>query len=226
MNQAPEAESNELLRYGLFLAVAAASLFVLWFGFDLYERYVQPPGLAMGLKVGTLLPTPKPLVRINLVDHKGQPFTLENFRNRWTLMVIGYTSCPDVCPTLMATFKAMDKVLTPEGGKSSAEFLFVSVDPERDKPKQLGQYVSYFNPRFTGATGSQEALHVLTGQLGLMYMRAAGQESAMGYLIDHSASIVLIGPDAAWHAVFTPPHDPQAIADDVIATMGRYTAKR
>lgn len=213
-----------LIRYSIFLIFAAASIIVSWFGFDWLEQNLKPAEMTAGLKVGTLLPQPKALSTINLIDTAGKPFTLDNFRGKWTVIAIGYTSCPDVCPTLMATFRAMNKVLNPEGSTTIVNFLFISVDPERDSPEQLGKYVRYFNPNFLGATGKdQMALRELTSQLGLMYARSADSPtSAMGYLIDHSASIALINPAAAWNAVFTPPHDGQAVASDVQVVMNNY----
>ena len=94
--------------------------------------------------------------------------------------------------------------------------------PARDSPAQLAKYVRYFNPRFLGATGKDdEALHALTGQLGLLYKRAEGETSAMGYLIDHSASIMLIDPEGRLAAVFSSPHDPRLIAEDFKTIVAR-----
>lgn len=224
MNEARSPGSNVVIRYSIFLIVAAASLFVSWIGFDLFEQNQSSGNVPVNLKIGTLLPQPKPLANVHLIDTAGKPFTFDNFRNHWTVMAIGYTSCPDVCPTLMAAFKAMDRILNPEGTTPVLNFLFVSVDPERDSPEQIGKYVRYFNPRFLGATGkNQEALHQLTGQLGLMYARSADSPtSAMGYMIDHSAAIILINPKSEWNAIFSPPHDPQTVAEDVQAVIASY----
>jgi protein SCO1/2 len=224
MTEERAAGTDILIRYSVFLIFAAASIIISWFGFDLYDKQFQPAEMRLELKTGTYLSKPKVLLPINLIDQDEKAFTLNNFRNHWTIMAIGYTSCPDICPTLMATFRAIDRILNPEGAQPTANFLFVSVDPERDNPKHVGKYVRYYNPRFLGATGKdQAALKELTSQLGLMYARSADSPtSAMGYLIDHSASIALINPDAAWSAVFTPPHDPQTIGEDIQAVMEHY----
>lgn len=221
MNTAPSGASG-FLRYGIFAIFAVASIFIAWFGMDYFEQGLKPRALAGNLKTGTLLPQPKPLQPFLLTDQDGNPFTLENLRGHWTFLVIGYTSCPDVCPTLLATFKAIDRQITPAEAKPAANFLFVSVDPARDSPAQLAKYVRYFNPRFLGATGKDdEALHALTGQLGLLYKRAEGETSAMGYLIDHSASIMLIDPEGRLAAVFSSPHDPRLIAEDFKTIVAR-----
>jgi len=213
--------SGELLRYSLFVLLAAASIFIMWFGMDAFDQYFKPQAEVLSIKSGSLLPQPRTLQPIHLLNPDATPLTLDTLRGKWTLLAIGYTSCPDVCPTLMATFKMMDKLFTQAGKQDAINFLFISIDPERDSPKQVGNYVHYFNPRFLGATGMQEQLHILTGQLGLMYARGKDQTSAMGYMVDHSASIVLLDPETRWTAIFSPPHDPQALAEDVLAVMAR-----
>jgi len=219
---AEQSEGSGFLRHGVFVIVAAAAIFIMWFGMDYFEQDLKPRALAADLKSGTLLPQPKPLLPFRLIDQDGRPFTLDNLRGHWTFFVIGYTSCPDVCPTLMATFQAIDRLITPVGTKPVADFLFVSVDPERDSPAQLGKYVHYFNPRFLGATGTDDVLRALTGQLGLLYRRVEGQKTAMGYLIDHSASMLLIDPEAGLSAIFSSPQDPQLIAEDFATIRARY----
>ncbi len=223
MNEAPPSKySSELLRYGIFIAVAAIAVLFMWFGMDTLEQYLKPEDQAANLKTGTLLPTPKPLKAINLIDQDNKPLTIESFKGQWTFLAIGYTACPDVCPTLMATFRFIDQILRSKGITSNVNFIFVSVDPERDKPENIGRYVHSFNPKFIGATGEPLALRTLTSQLGLMYQKATGQNSAMGYLIDHSASIVLIDPNGSWKAVFTPPHDPDTVAFDFMTIKAQY----
>jgi protein SCO1/2 len=217
-----KSEGSGFRRYGFFVVLVAAAMVITWFGMDYFAQELKPRELAASLKSGTLLPQAKPLQPFFLTDQYGRPFTLANLRGHWTFLVIGYTACPDVCPTLMATFKAIDQLITPEGAKPAADFLFVSVDPERDSPEQLRRYLSYFNPRFLGATGPDEALHGLTGQLGLLYRRVEGEKTSLGYLIDHSASMLLIDPEAALSAIFSSPQDPQLVAEDFETIKSRY----
>lgn len=182
----------------------------------------EPPQLA-GAR---LMPQPLPVPDTTLTDHKNQPFTTDQLRGRWTFAFFGYTHCPDVCPnTLQLLDRVADRLAkTPEGDKD-AQFLFVSVDPERDPPEQLAQYVSYFNPAFIGATGSQEALQTLTRGLGIMYQKAQGSD-ADNYLVDHSASVLLIDPQARLAAVFpATAQDPDMIAAD-FAKIRAYLGDR
>jgi len=221
MNGDPS-KSEGLRRYAVFVTATAAAIVMLWLGMDYLGQRLRPPALPIALKGGTLLPQPKPLRPFQLTDQDGKPFTLDRLRGHWTFFVIGYTSCPDICPTLLATFQALDRLITPAGAKPAADFLFVSVDPERDSPAQLAKYVHYFNPRFLGATGTDDALRALTGQLGLLYERVGDRKTSLGYLIDHSASILLINPEAGLSAIFSPPQDPQLIAEDFATIAARY----
>jgi protein SCO1/2 len=95
----------------------------------------------------------------------------------------------------------------------------VSVDPERDGLEHLKQYVTYFDARFVGATGSHAALQELARQVGVLYARAPGGD-ASGYLVDHSASILLTDPQGRLAALFSPPHDAAALAKDVASLAG------
>jgi protein SCO1 len=201
-----------LRRLPLAAALLAAAAGV-WFG----AEYFQQGSGAPRLSAGTRLSRPAPLQPFRLTDQAGKPFTLERLRGHWTFLAIGYTSCPDVCPTTLATFRALSLAVNAPGARPGAQFLFVSVDPERDTPERLARYVHYFDPRFLAATGSDAALRGLTRQLGLPYARVEAKDSAMGYLMDHSAAIVLIDPRVRFTAIFTAPQDPTTMAADFAA---------
>jgi len=177
------------------------------------------------LKAGTLLPEPRPLDEFSLTAEDGRVLDRESLNGHWTFIAFGYTHCPDVCPTLMVTFDALDKELAKSSTETQPEFLFVSVDPERDTPERIGEYVGYFNHRIRGATAGHEALRHLTTQLGVIYRRSEAQDTAMGYLVDHSASILLLDPDVRLTAIFGLPHNPQAIAEDFRAMSARGESK-
>ncbi len=194
----------------LLIAALAAGL---WFGLSYFQQGLQQPPALM--QSGTFaLPQPRPLKPFALTADDGGPFTPEQLRGNWTFLAFGYTRCPDICPTLMATYKEIDRVLSQGEAVPKPSYLFVSVDPERDSPQQVGEYVRYFNPEFRGATGPHEALRALTEQLGILYAKAEDQQSAMGYLVDHSASILLIDPRGRLAAIFSQPHVPRTLAED------------
>jgi protein SCO1/2 len=165
----------------------------------------------------TLLPELRALKPFSLASHNGGTFDNQSLLGQWTFMSFGYTYCPDICPTTMSLFSEMDDLLKNRQAAAPYKFTFVSVDPQRDSLQRLGEYVTYFNPEFIGATGSESALQKLTKPLGILYQRVETEGSAMDYVIDHSASIILVDPQGQYHAYFSPPHDPQSMANDFLA---------
>lgn len=162
----------------------------------------------------TVLPNPRPLPAFALVDHHNRPFTPDSLKGHWTFLFFGYTRCPDICPTTLGVLDAVDRQLaaTPHL-REHTQTVFVSVDPERDPTEHLARFVPYFNQDFIGATGAPEQIQALTKALGVMYMRSpAKDQDPNHYWIDHTAAILLIDPEARFHALFSAPHDPAAIA--------------
>ncbi len=193
----------------LFVAVAAAAAAAgAWLAAGLERTPPEPPRIA-----GTYLEGGRPMADFNLLDHSGAPFTPKRFEDNWTLLNFGFTYCPDVCPQ---TLSALAMVVERMGERATGdiEVAFISVDPERDTTEQLAGYVSFFHPRFTGVTGEMGEIRKLTGSLGIAHQRRDYGDS---YTIDHSAAILLINPEGKLQALFTPPHQPAAIAEDIAA---------
>ena len=165
----------------------------------------------------TQLPELRPLAPFSLVDQLGETYDNNRLLGQWTLLSFGYTHCPDICPTTLAEMARMKQSLDSLGMQTPYEIGFVSVDPERDTPERLAEYVAYFDPEFFGVTGSPEALTALTRPLGIMYRKVITEGSAMDYVMDHSASLILIDPEGRYRALFSPPHDPAIMAQDILA---------
>lgn len=209
-------------RFGLtlFLIVMAGAAVAagVWFGAATFKGLSRP--MPQALEQGTLLARPRPLADFVLTDQDGRPFSLANLRGAWTFLAIGYTHCPDVCPTTLATFDAIDREIgrttSSSGIGPRPRFLFISVDPGRDTPERLAQYVRFFNPDFLGATGEESQLRALAAQLGLLYVRVEGEDTAMGYLMDHSASILLVDPQGRLAAIFSAPQNAGRMASDFL----------
>jgi protein SCO1/2 len=188
----------------------------LWLGATLLPGASTPT--IPQVSVATVLPQPRPLADFRLVDQDGAPFTLEALRGQWTFLAIGYTHCPDICPTTLATFTAIASGIGDRSERQApTRFLFVSIDPGRDTPERLAQYVRYFDPGFLGATGDEAQLRAFAAQLGLAYAKVEGQDTALGYLMDHSASVLLVDPDGRLAAIFSAPHDSARMALDFLA---------
>jgi protein SCO1/2 len=164
------------------------------------------------VEAGTVFPQPRAIRDFALTDQEGNPFTLADLRDHWSFLFFGYTHCPDVCPMALS---AMREVFTLLGETSRAQehvqMVFVSVDPSRDTPEQLRSYVEYFHPEFIGVSGEETQLQALTRQLSIVYMKVPGT-TAEDYLIEHSAVILLVDPQARVYAVFSSPYDPMKIS--------------
>lgn len=149
-------------------------------------------------------PKARDLQEFKLSSHSGKTLGRQDLRGQWTLAFVGYTYCPDICPMTMATLSgayAQLQQMLPAGSKLS--IWFISADPQRDTVSQLNSYVGYFQqPAITGLTASHDQLFPFVRDLGLMY--AISSTTEPDYLVDHSASIVLINPDAQLVAVFKP----------------------
>ncbi len=196
----------------LILIAAVAAAFGLWLG---SRAFAPAPPLAAAV----LYPAPRPVPDFRLARSDGGTLTAADWKGRWTVAFFGYTNCPDVCPTTLATFKQVWAILQAGGLADRWRFDFISVDPDRDTPERLATYVGYFSKDFIAATGTDEELTSLTRALGLVYAR---EPTGNGdYTVDHSASAVIIDPSGHEAGLFRPPFDPQAIAADMKALAGR-----
>ena len=191
----------------LLLALGVGLLAGLW---------VQRGGVTIEDIKATVLEPPNSIGNFELVTHHGTPFTLDSLKGKWSLLFFGYTNCPDVCPTTLQTLTQVDKQI----GENTTDdhqmqVVFVSVDPERDSPERLAQYVPYFDQSFIGVTGKQTEINRLTQQLGILHMRVESDDD-QNYLVDHSSSILLFNPNGELRALFSVPHKAKDIAEDVL----------
>lgn len=125
------------------------------------------------------------------LQHLSGPVTLSDFSGKGVVMMFGYTSCPDVCPSGLATLAAALTRLSADQ-QQQLQPLFISVDPERDSLKQLDQYSRYFFPSLLGITASKAELDPVVSAYGAFYRRVEMPDSALIYSVDHSARIYLI----------------------------------
>jgi protein SCO1/2 len=119
-----------------------------------------------------------------LTDHTGKPRTLADFKGKVVVMFFGYTQCPDVCPTTMAEMASVMKELGPQADQ--VQVLFVTVDPERDTPALLAQYVPAFDPRFLGLYGDAAATARVAKEFKVFYAKVPGKTPG-SYSMDHTA---------------------------------------
>ncbi len=130
---------------------------------------------------------------LELKDHNGVKRSLKDFRGKWVVLFFGYTHCPDVCPTTLGDTAEALKLMTPEQAKQ-VQVIWVSVDPERDTPDMLRDYVTYFHPDFLSMTGTDAEIAKAASDFRIVYRRHV-TSGVSGYLIDHTAGSYVIDPN-------------------------------
>lgn len=146
-----------------------------------------------------------------MVNHKGETVTEKTFAGQYTLLFFGFTYCPDVCPTELQVIAA---ALNQMGEKASRITpIFVSVDPERDTPQLVAEYVSAFHPRMVGLTGTPDQVAAITNAYRVYYAKVENKDRPKDYTMDHSSILYLMGPDGKFLKHFTYSTDPKALAE-------------
>ena len=173
-----------LRRAGLWFSLSVLTGFALIaFGMFIRER-VLPPNYH-----GTYFTSTAPVADFELTAHTGSRVSLSDFRGKLLVLYFGYTFCPDICPTTLYELNQATEIL----GANAAEvqIAMVSVDPLRDTPEQLAEYVTYFNPNFLGMTGTLEEIAFAATEFGIYFEQHNGTD-AIGYLVDHTSSMVVL----------------------------------
>jgi protein SCO1/2 len=161
------------------------------------------------LTSGTWLPQPMAVGEFRLRDHLDRPFTAEQLRGSPSIVFFGFTHCPDVCPTTLATLSRVRK----EAEVPGLRLLFVSVDPERDTPQAMASYVKAFDPELVGLTGDATTIKTLTQHFGVASQKV--DLPGGGYTVDHSAVIFVLDEEGRRVAVFTQPFDAAKLTEDL-----------
>ena len=189
------------------------------------SRLVAAPLLALGLLAGC---TPaEPVFKstdisgtsygktLRLTDHHGQERTLADFKGKVVTIFFGYTQCPDVCPTALSGMSTVMQELGPEADR--VQVLFVTVDPERDTPELLAQYVPVFDARFLGLYGTAEKIAEVAKEFRVFYRKSG--DLAGHYTIDHTAGTYVFGPDGRPRLYVKHAEDPQVVVADIKALL-------
>ena len=189
-------------------------------GLYLAQRHFAPPRAAAvadampkDLKAVRAFPAPRILDDWQLQRADGQPIGPAQLRGRWTVVFLGFTHCPDVCPTTLATLANAQKQWAALPEAQRPRLLFVSVDPDRDTPQRTGEYAHYFHPDTWAATAAPEPLAKFAQAMGLVYMKVPLEGG--DYTMDHSATLVVLDPQGRQAGLIGPPLDWQAIANDL-----------
>jgi len=184
-------------------------------GFFTYLAFMGPPAVPTH---ATVLPEPKSLPEFSLLDQAGNEFNRESFSGNWSLVFFGFTHCPDICPATLQQLSLARAKVTADSDRGFPRIVLVSVDPERDTPEVLDAYIKHFGEGVTGVTGSLPQLMNLTSSIGIFFAKSDQEGDAYG--VDHSAVVLLINPDAEFHALFSAPHKIEHFVDDVPLITG------
>lgn len=197
----------------LFIAgVAVIAIFTgAWFSWQVMSPPAEPA-------VARVLPMPIDLPDFALVDHTGNPVGPDVFNGQWDLVFFGFTHCPDICPLTLQVLASAKQQLADAGHQPLPRIVLVSVDPERDTPEKLAQYVGYFGDDNLGITGDLEALRELTSGIGIFFEKSS--TNGDNYTVDHSAVVVVIDPDGKFSALFSTPHEVENFVNDLPLLTG------
>lgn len=163
------------------------------------------------------LPEPRPLGKFTLVDDAKNIFDIQSLEARWSFIFFGFMYCPDICPTTLQDLSQVKREILARGIPEQAlQFVFVSVDPARDKGEQIDKYVTYFDPGFQGATGSVGQLNNLTRQLGAPFMLGENAGDDI-YDVVHSSAVYLIDPEQRYAGLISSPFVAAEVAEEFAA---------
>ena len=210
-----------LRRAALLILASFLGLGAGWWG--LGRSWLEPaPGPSQ--EPGVLWPNPQPIGAFSLRDHHGRAFAREQLDGAWTFLFFGYTHCPDICPTTLATLRQVENGLS-EHASAPRQHVLVSVDPSRDTVEHLAKYVPWFGPTFLGVTGSEDELSKLAREVGAAYFFGEPADDG-SYLVEHTASIMLIDPWGRLVALFGMPHHADTIAARFLDLERKVLASR
>ncbi|NDK38678.1 SCO family protein [Pseudoxanthomonas gei] len=168
----------------------------------------------------TLFPQARSLPDFSLRQSDGTQLVSGELKGHWTLVFLGFTHCPDVCPTTLAELAQAQKQWTSLPDSVRPRVLFVSVDPERDTPTRIGEYAHAFHPDTLAATADVPALEDFARSLMFVFQKMPGKTFASNpqdYSMDHSANIAVLDPQGRMAGFIKPPFQPKVIAGDMTA---------
>jgi len=205
----------------LIIAAIAAMAGGLWLA------QVNPPPQQDTPRIqGAIYPQAKHIENFSLLNQDNETFNKNNLQGQWSLLFVGYTLCPDICPTTLTLMSEVYWELKDQELEPPA-IIFLSIDPKRDTVDVVKKYVEYFNKDFIGLTGESKQIAQLTRNLNAVYRKAPGLEGKItedDYLMDHSSALMLINPDGDLQSILTAPHSIRGVIDSLLKSQSYYEA--
>lgn len=156
---------------------------------------------------------PRAAPDFKLKGSNGSTLTLSQFRGKVVVVQFGFTLCPRICPVTLTNVTEAFRLLGPRS--SDVQLIFVTVDPERDTPERLREFLTFFNPTFLGATGPPEQLEAVNREYGVVATKAVSADKQLGYEMHHSSSIYLIDRAGMLRVMVPFGKEPKAIVHDI-----------
>ena len=198
----------------LYIILAAfAAGFGLWAGQHWMNKKPSAPVAAM--QTVRMFPEVRQIPDFALQAADGKVLNKASIGKHWTLVFLGFTHCPDVCPTTLGELSKAQKIWESVPMNKRPRVLFVSVDPERDTPKVLADYAAFFHQDTLTATAPEPALADFVQSLAMVYAKRPLENG--DYTMDHSATIVVLNPQGNEVGIIRPPFAPEKIAADMLA---------
>ena len=216
-------QMKKLTAIAMILSALIAMAAGIWLG---QTSNQQTQTLKPAIIQGAIFPQAKYIEHFELIDQNKNIISKHDFQNHWSLVFVGYTNCPDICPMTLSVMNQVIEYMS-EQLIQPPQIVFLSVDPERDTPLHLKRYVEYFNKDFLGLTGSLQQVTQLSQNMNAVFRKApglSGEISSEDYLIDHSSALMLINPQGNLQSILTAPHTPGSIIESIIQSKAYYGA--
>ena len=198
----------------LYIILAAfAAGFGLWAAQNLFSKPQRESATTM--QTVRMFPQVRAIPDFALQSADGKLINKATLSKHWTVVFLGFTHCPDICPTTLADLSKVQKIWETLPSETRPRVLFISVDPERDTPKAIAEYAAFFHKDTLTATAQEPALTEFVQSLALVYAKMPLENG--DYTMDHSATIVVLNPQGNEVGIIRPPFMPQKIAADLIA---------
>jgi len=165
---------------------------------------------------GAVLQSPKPAYDFTLPNHYGQQTSLSDYQGKAVLLYFGYAACPDVCPSTLAELKEARDFLGTRA--DDVQVIMITVDPERDTEEVVAEFLAHFDPSFLGLIGTPDQVAQIATNYGIFFQKQE-TTSAMGYLVDHTATVMLVDPDGYMRLVFPYGTQGEVIAEDIVYVL-------
>ncbi len=207
----------------LFITGLIAMSMGLWFAQSSKQPQLKPAAIQ-----GVIYPKAIVLKDFSLQNHLSENISKADLLGHWSLIFLGYTSCPDICPTTLSTLNWVVEFIQQQQIEAP-EILFLSVDPERDTIEVLKNYMEYYNEDFMALTGSLTEITRFIKQLHVAFKKAPGASgdiNADDYLIDHSSALMLINPDGNLQSILTAPFAYETIVKSIVDSQAYYDATK